>query len=866
MNKSQLEEQRRKRGQCLSCGQKCFQKKLFKLIPIDDHGNVLNGRCLKCRPLDPKKGEHIPAVSRPATQQDMDRFTRSQSSLSMAGSGVRPMSTPRRVQSVNPQKTSSSGVSIESLSSARSVPAVRNDCARSTASYDDDLDDDLDHDYDNGSLRSRESAIAPPVRPRRVNSTGGPAQVRLRRGEIGVSSRSMDSARGSLSAPPFTIQTIPPPPYVAPSPIIEDYVKARKNDFESSDAIQRAMLGSMAAHKLASDIRNRRPKAPPIAETTVAAFPVENLFAYHDEADQEDSFGSMRSHDRFSLNSIGNGSYKTADDDLDYNIEPIHGVLNRGGTMHFVPPGLHEQFDTQIGLDPPFTPFSALNTESSRTMSSMSSVEDEFGTNGRQRSWKAAAKFAQVRSPSAVFEDDGEISVRSSHSKPSHRSSPSSKPSAVNRRQEQELMALETLLNAGEDFHTIVEVMKANKHLAHIQKEALRNLSTLHLTNEQYADIFSIGVLACTVAAMKNHPHNHDLQINGCRAIWNLSATPQNQLKLVSCGALDVILTAMSSFPDDAEVQEKAMAALSNLGAAERNQDRIIERNVMEKIVEAMNRHSEDGNVQAKACAAITNFASYDSPLKRRIMECGGGGAVVVSMIMHPEDVDLQEKALRALRNICANSDENKVEVASVGGIDAVISAMQVHRDEPGVQEAGAWTLSNLAVNPDNKAVIGDSGGIDVIIRAMWVHSDHVGVQEWCCRALWTLSVDAQNRQVMMEVGGISAIINCMQAHADAATVQEKGCGVLSNLSATDDACKIRMVEEEALDAIVMAMVLHADNRAVQDRACSVIKRLAIPPNLKPMQAANVAELVKQAGLKFPDRCGDKARQILLLL
>ena len=82
------------------------------------------------------------------------------------------MSTPRRVQSVNPQKTSSSGVSIESLSSARSVPAVRNDCARSTASYDDDLDDDLDHDYDNGSLRSRESAIAPPVRPRRVNSTG----------------------------------------------------------------------------------------------------------------------------------------------------------------------------------------------------------------------------------------------------------------------------------------------------------------------------------------------------------------------------------------------------------------------------------------------------------------------------------------------------------------------------------------------------------------------------------------------------------------------------------------------------------------------------------------------------------------------
>jgi tellurite resistance protein len=102
-----------------------------------------------------------------------------------------------------------------------------------------------------------------------------------------------------------------------------------------------------------------------------------------------------------------------------------------------------------------------------------------------------------------------------------------------------------------------------------------------------------------------------------------------------------------------------------------------------------------------------------------------------------------------------------------------------------------------------------------------------------------------------------------MQAHADAATVQEKGCGVLSNLSATDEASKIRIVEEEALDAIVMAMVLHSDNGAVQDRACSVLKRLAIEPNLKQMQAANVAELVEQALANFPDRCGDKAKQIL---
>merc|ERR1712157_296337 len=118
-----------------------------------------------------------------------------------------------------------------------------------------------------------------------------------------------------------------------------------------------------------------------------------------------------------------------------------------------------------------------------------------------------------------------------------------------------------------------------------------------------------------------------------------------------------------------------------------------------------------------------------------------------------------------------------------------------------------------------------------------------------------TLSVDAQNRLVMMEIGGISAVVNAMQAHVGAATVQEKGCGVLSNLAATNDDSKVKIVEEEALDAIIMAMVIHGDNRAVQDRACSVLKRLAIGPNIKPMQAANVGELVQVAAEKFPEKC-----------
>eukprot|EP00566_Odontella_aurita_P031006 CAMPEP_0113563630 /NCGR_PEP_ID=MMETSP0015_2-20120614/21174_1 /TAXON_ID=2838 /ORGANISM="Odontella" /LENGTH=62 /DNA_ID=CAMNT_0000465629 /DNA_START=589 /DNA_END=773 /DNA_ORIENTATION=+ /assembly_acc=CAM_ASM_000160 len=62
MTRRELEEQRRKRGECLTCGRKCFQKKLFKMVPMTDHGKVLEGRCLNCKPLDiASSGTVLPA-------------------------------------------------------------------------------------------------------------------------------------------------------------------------------------------------------------------------------------------------------------------------------------------------------------------------------------------------------------------------------------------------------------------------------------------------------------------------------------------------------------------------------------------------------------------------------------------------------------------------------------------------------------------------------------------------------------------------------------------------------------------------------------------------------------------------------------
>jgi hypothetical protein len=51
MAKAELTVARTKRGECVTCGRKCYRKKLFKMVPLDEPGKVLNGRCLNCKPL-----------------------------------------------------------------------------------------------------------------------------------------------------------------------------------------------------------------------------------------------------------------------------------------------------------------------------------------------------------------------------------------------------------------------------------------------------------------------------------------------------------------------------------------------------------------------------------------------------------------------------------------------------------------------------------------------------------------------------------------------------------------------------------------------------------------------------------------------
>jgi len=118
MTPAQLQEYRLKRGECVTCGRKCFQKKLFKMTPLTDHGKVLKGRCLNCHPLDGSSGpggDVLPAVSRRATREDLAKFSKSQSNLARSGGGAGMNVRPQRSSQALRRTASSDGITLGSL-------------------------------------------------------------------------------------------------------------------------------------------------------------------------------------------------------------------------------------------------------------------------------------------------------------------------------------------------------------------------------------------------------------------------------------------------------------------------------------------------------------------------------------------------------------------------------------------------------------------------------------------------------------------------------------------------------------------------------------------------------------------------------
>jgi len=901
MTPAQRQEQRRKRGECVTCGEKCFQKRLFKMVPITVHGKVLNGRCLNCRPLDTSEmsaGAAIPAVSRPTTEEDLQRFrlkqeqlnTASARSQSISSAMSASLSTTSAASSQNRPGLSSRAASAQVMTSSghsfdlssnnsstgydqrttsyRSLPVrTLGSSNASVTSYSEASYQSVQSVVDpyRGPERSPDERCASPVsqssrlsyRSLPVHTGGGRTSSRESldasggEGRYDLQRRHSNADGGLYHGEPRRRRS---------NPDLNDLHRA-----ESSD------------HSY-----NRHPRIShnPSPEELKAA--MERILGY--EMDEEEAYALMESgmepaqilDDLRRKYRDSQRSVNSFDDEVPYEHAP-HGVLNRGGAISF-PAG----DDSSLGSSHVANSYAGSHQFSNRSMNSHGSSAHDEPKARMQRGNKHFVSSSALYRHDPVTRDG---SLRSVHSEaPGYYSSERGRQmlrrgsgSSGNSGSQRSGTSLRDELSRhsthgrtsdaddsghGDGFSTSyrgnVTRRRSDRSASSARDDTEDGLDRLNEAGPDYLAIVRI---------MQDYPGSAEVQLNCMEELSNFNFTDDDYDMLLEAGGMEVIADAMQAFPQDMVLQMSGCRAMCNTSGAPDAQVCYAELGAVDLVLDAMGLFLEYPRMQEQGLAALANLAATEDNIPE-LIDKGCVPQAVAAMNKYPGDLEVQLKGCSVITNLSSHSLDMRGAIMEASGGGAVVLAMVLHSQEPEVQEKALRALRNLSSNNDDiKVELAHMGGIDAAIQAMQVHRDDSIVQEAGASTLYNLASNADNKLMIGQCGGIDVTIRAMWVHSHTVTVVEWCCRALYNLS-LDQENRQKMLEVGGITAAVNAMQAHAESSVVQEFGCATLCSLATDDESakEKIVAEEALDAIVLAMVLFSDDVGVQERACHVLL
>jgi hypothetical protein len=816
LSNTEMRELRLKRGECATCGERCFKKSLFKQTPITVHGRILKGRCLNCKPL--RADEMVgppPAEVRAASTRDVARANQS--------SGVWSGGTSTRINKKNIRK---------------------GDVQMFTSNY------ELDTIYSNGSKESG----------------SGPNKSRLRTSnDISRRRRSNESYDTGSNINCYQSHARHAQAHRA-------YIQAQLQAEAQTQlrAQLQAQQNRAAQHGDHGEYENCSSENSNSSDNRIGSSndnPKELI-------EENTSASSPRSIHRGPSKTL---LQEDQPPDLNQSFSKRINSMLKQASVNFEK-GTHQSIRSFCKRSNPKKwngSSSSLESRSTNSSKSTSSppIHAETTEINSSRSFNSRS-FSNSNSGSLppMIETDTQQQMMNSHSSSNISGSDIEELRALDK-----LAECGANLDATGSMDYILEIAMSYPENKRVQLVSMNMLS--HAT-EYYTELSEEDNGIVNANANANSRHENDtirqqenikiimdimeyfpteeiLQLPCCSVLRNLSNSKEMQVLVARYGGINCIINAMQTFTDNIDIQKITIETLTNLGQNSENLFKILKRGGDKRIVESMVKHNDSLDIVNLGCIAIINLAADDYSLKTGIVQSNGADQIIFAMVVHSHDMLFLQRCLSALRVLSAGHEENTVQIVSNGAIDSIVSVMQLYKNDMMIQEEAACTLYELGTTSKTSFTIGESGGIDVLIRAMWLHSSKNNVKLQCCRALEVLtSFHPSNVALMLEIGGIPAVIHAMQQATESKNIQESSFDILYNLALDGGKhAKIKIVEKEGLDAISISMVLHRDDRTLQQKACRVLNALICEENLDAIQAANVPELMDVAAFNFPVEC-----------
>jgi hypothetical protein len=379
--------------------------------------------------------------------------------------------------------------------------------------------------------------------------------------------------------------------------------------------------------------------------------------------------------------------------------------------------------------------------------------------------------------------------------------------------------------------------------------------------------LIQFGVIVIVIDCMLEQESNEQIQQLGC-AILSLLASTENLQVILSIletdGGIDLIVSALACFPENSQIQTDACRAVSHLSIDRECRMIVCSLGGLSLLVNAMNAFPEDTDLLEAACSSLFNLSSDVE--EQLVWDSDVIETIVSTLQTQVQSVRIQENCLGVLQNISMGSRDAKQKVSRSGGLEAVLFTMREFMGSPVVMERCLTTLLRLGGLEENQDRIAELDGLVLIINGMLAHITYEKIQVLACSCLQTLPTTSCSTKIVRDAGGIEAIVYAMWAHYSSEDVLTEACRSLSSLAVDVLTNEVMIASEGEITAIIGAMRRFPNTERLQEHGCVVLRNFLLSDDNLPLMLtlqAQVAKLMNTASVRFPNRCGDRARQVL---
>jgi hypothetical protein len=378
--------------------------------------------------------------------------------------------------------------------------------------------------------------------------------------------------------------------------------------------------------------------------------------------------------------------------------------------------------------------------------------------------------------------------------------------------------------------------------------------------------LIQCGVIVVVIDSMVEHEGNEEIQQKGCAILALLAPTENLQvnLSIAETDGIDMIVSALAGFSENMQIQTDACRALSHLSIDYESRMLISSQGGLILLVNAMNKYRDETDLLEAACSALLNLSSDAE--EQAVVGSNVVVTVVATMTHQILSSRLQEKSLGVLQNISMRSKEAKRAIADAGGIEAIALTIKEFMGSPAVMERAFTTLWSLAVLEENQIRIADLQGISLVVNGMMANITYEKVQKQACGCLCTLSTDSQNKTLIRDLGGVDSIVYAMWAHYNSDGLLIEACRALSSLAVNVQTNEVMIATDGEINAIMAAMRRFPTSERLQEHACVALRNFMLSSDnaaLVRNQQSELEELMDLAAARHPERCADRARQVI---